>query len=183
MRAVLVGLVSLAGAPTALAADEASQAEVQRLSEQVRSLAGRNAWAGVSRTYAEAAALGELPCDLHAIGASGAKQVGDMWAAYQRYEAALACDPDGGHDAQLDAIDRAFGRVKISFQAKKHPPLEPVQMPFDPDQRKVVLLAQEQSEDSKVYEGMLPAGEYRVGGLTFEAQPGPWFAPIEVPKE
>lgn len=173
---------------------EVSQAEVQRLSEEMNHLAEKNAWTGVDRTYRQLETLGDGafalardPAALHFLGAQAARNLGDIRrykSLVQRAKTALLTTGRPADDAQLQmleaeltAIDQAYGAVSVaprskhSVKAKKGetvgPELVPSIMPFAGDQRVSIERARTQILGTGSFSGLLPAGTYTLGSESF----------------
>ena len=173
---------------------EATQAEVQRLAEEMNHLASKNAWSGVDRTYRQletfgdgAFALASDPAALHFLGAQAARNVGDIRrykSLVQRAKTALLAAGRPTDDmqlqtmeAELTAIDQAYGAVSIAPRSKRSanakkgeavgPELVPVAMPFAGDQRVSIERARTQIQETGSFSGLLPAGEYTLGTESF----------------
>ena len=173
---------------------EATQAEVQRLAEEMNHLASKNAWSGVDRTYRQletfgdgAFALASDPAALHFLGAQAARNLGDIRrykSLVQRAKTALLAAGRPADDvqlhtmeAELTAIDQAYGAVSIAPRSKRSanakkgeavgPELVPAAMPFAGDQRVSIERARTQIQETGSFSGLLPAGEYTLGTESF----------------
>lgn len=173
---------------------EVSQAEVQRLAEEMNHLAKKNAWTGVDRTYRQLETLGDGvfalardPAVLHFLGAQAARNLGDIRrykSLVQRAKTALLATGRPADDAQLQtleaeltAIDQAYGAVSIAPRSKRSanakkgetvgPELVPAVMPFAGDQRESIERARTQILETGSFSGLLPAGAYTLGAESF----------------
>lgn len=173
---------------------EVSQAEVQRLAEEMNHLAEKNAWTGVDRTYRQLETLGDGafalardPAVLHFLGAQAARNLGDIRrykSLVQRAKTALLATGRPADDAQLQtleseltAIDQAYGAVSIAPRSKRSanakkgeavgPELVPAVMPFAGDQRVSIERARTQLLETGSFSGLLPAGDYTLGEESF----------------
>ena len=171
-----------------------TQAEVQRLAEEMNQLAVKNAWAGVDRTYRQietlgdgAFALAQDPAALHFLGAQAARNLGDIRrykSLIQRATTALLATGRSPDDQQLamlqgelTAIDQAYGAVTIAPRSKRSanakkgeavgPELVPAVMPFAGDQRVSIERARAQIMETGSFSGLLPAGAYTLGTESF----------------
>lgn len=180
-KTAILGLVAsllLATPNTAFACDKAEQL---RLSEEARKLAQRNAWSGVERAYGGLLKTKcELTFDEHFLGAQAARFLGKTYEVHQRLTAAQALEAQDEIVESLSGIEAAYGRVEIKGDARRRPSLVRPAMPFAPDQRKSIEWAQEVVAGTGSFKGMLPAGEYEVGGQTFTVEAGPDWQVIQV---
>jgi hypothetical protein len=147
-----------------------------QLQEEIGQFLRRNAWKGVEAAYQEMLGLGEqgvpVLCEDHLHGARAARQLGNAAAVHQRLMLAVHAAPSEEAVQWLNDLEHNYGRVSIRVQGREPTPLEPAAMPFAPDRRAAVLYAQEQLEDHAVFEGLLPAGVYRIGGELLVVAPG-----------
>ncbi len=152
--------------PAALAGT-VEAAEHQRLQEEMQKLATRNAWTGVERNFEallELEAKGEaLEFDDYYLAAQAAQAMGDMTACRNRLELAQRLEPSDEVDNWLANINLNYSFVKISFErsVKEHA-LAREAMPFAPEQRKTIEVAQVRLEENRAYDGLLPVGESKV---------------------
>ncbi len=176
-RLILLAL-ALASTP-ALAASTAAQAEHTRLADEMKRLSGRNAWKGVDDAYRRleklAAEEGEaLTYRDHYLGASAARELGDINAVYTRLQRALALEKTEEVTSWLADLNQNFGQIDLSIDAK-YPgdrTLTISEMPFDPSQRRVIEAAQLSLQESRVYQGILPLGAYKFGEKEFTIAAG-----------
>lgn len=155
-------------------ADARVQAEYRRLSGELRSLARRQHWAGAERAYQELAALG-LPIALEDLVAGGeaARALGELGLAYERLAAAARLDGRREIVDWLWAVDQQYGRVRLRVEpAGAAGVLTAAAPPILPEPRLCVEVAQRRLAEAGVFEGLLPAGSYTLGGQRFEVQPG-----------
>ena len=148
----------------------ADAAELRRLGAEMKSLAQRNAWAGVERAYKQMLELdGEIPGEMHALAAQAAQTEGDVRETQMRYRKAKAAGYDA--DLALSSIDDNFVPTYLSTQAPRPksdkkadkvgaPVLSIASMPFAPNARKAVEFAIKQLADNWSFNGMLPHGTY-----------------------
>lgn len=170
----LVGIAVLAS--LALASGSASacdEAERLRLSDELKSLAQKNAWTGVERKYTE---LKRTKCELkyeqHAIGAESARNLGKTFEIWERLQAANAIDAQAEVTASIAAIEESYGKVEIRGDARHRAPLLRDEMPFAPDQRKSIEYAMEFIGGTGSFKGMLPLGSYRIADKDFTVEAG-----------
>ncbi|MDP2306193.1 MAG: hypothetical protein Q8P18_09195 [Pseudomonadota bacterium] len=169
-------LVALAFAPFALQnmvpsayAGEVEKAEHIRISEEMRKLASRNAWPAVEASFKRLEELekkGEvISYKEFMLGAESGRALGDMTSSRARVERASKVDPTKEALDWLSDVDRNFGKVEISIDAKYEGArtLVATVPPFAPDQRASITYAAAVIEGGKPYTGLLPAGEYSVG--------------------
>jgi hypothetical protein len=156
---------------TQAAAMTAAEAEEIRLTEEMRSLARRNVWSGVDRMYRALSDLGaQLSAPQHVLGAHAAQDLGDIQACYDRLRAAARLDPTREVIDWLWAIDSTYGQVELT--AEPGVSLSVTEPPIDAVQRKVIGLAAEHLATSGQFVGMLPVGEYAMGGMTLVVTSG-----------
>jgi len=158
-------------------------AEKLRLAEEQKKLASRNAWTGVERAYE---AMLETKCELdfeeHFLGAESARVLGKTWEQYERLESAVAIQDKAEIREAMESIDSNYGRVDIRGNARRRPTIERPEMPFAPDQRKSIEWAQEVINNTGSFYGMLPQGEYVVGGMELSVAVGDEFQEVTVGK-
>jgi hypothetical protein len=147
-----------------------------QLQEEIGQFLRRNAWKGVEAAYQEMLSLGELGvpvlCEDHLHGARAARQLGNAAAVHQRLLLAVDAAPSEEAVQWLNDLEHNYGWVTVRIQGREPAPLKPSAMPFAPDRRAAVLFAQEQLEDNAGFEGLLPAGVYRIGGELLVVAPG-----------
>jgi hypothetical protein len=140
----------------------ARDAEIVRLRDELGLLARKSAWVGVERTYREMVLLDPASLDAmdHWTAAQAAAVSGDTAAVCDRLKAALATG-DAPDEARpwLAAMARRYGRVSLVGAS-----LEPVAQPFAPDEGASVRFASDHLEGTGQFDGLLPAGKYRVDG-------------------
>jgi hypothetical protein len=162
--------------PTAFADDVVppayDQAEYVRLSQELEKLAGRNAWSGVERTYLEIIAIGAQPAAKdHLAGAHAATALGNITAARSRLEAATKLVEDKQILDWLWSIDSGFGRVFVAADKGPKTRLTCDEMPFNPEHRKAVEFAMAEVENTGMFDGYLPQGNYKFGAYSVEVVP------------
>lgn len=173
-------LLSLAlGATPAFAASTAGEAEHTRLADEMKRLSGRNAWKGVDDAYKRLEALAAdegltLTYRDHFLGASAARELGDINAVYTRLQRALALEKTEEVTSWLADLNQNFGQISLRIDSK-YPgdrSLSISEMPFDPAQRRVIEAAQLALQQSRTYQGILPLGSYTFGDKTFTIDAG-----------
>ena len=69
-------------------------AEADRLSGEIRTLSGRQVWAGVERKYGQVSKLGvPVSGEIHLIAAYAARERGDLLDVYERLSRAAVTSP------------------------------------------------------------------------------------------
>lgn len=187
----------------------ATPAEVKQLTEEITTLAQRNAWSGVDRTYKALESKGEqafdlIPkgltsaADIHMKGAAAADVLGEMKLKQTRLWRALKSMENAGvspnakefedNIATLNAIDMAYGSVYIAPRTEpktkkerkrlqgRGPELTRVSQPgeqlYPPDQLRSVETAAKAIRETGYFDGLLPAGSYRLGDQSFAVSAG-----------
>ncbi|MDP2311454.1 MAG: hypothetical protein Q8P41_01000 [Pseudomonadota bacterium] len=171
-RRLLPLLAALALTPLVLPsayAGEVEKAEHTRVGEEMRKLASRNAWPAVEASFDRLEELekkGEvITYKEFMLGAEAARALGDMTASRARVQRAAKLDSTKEALDWLADVDKNYGSVDISFDAKYTGArtLVPSVPPFAPDQRASITYAVAQIDAGKAYTGLLPAGEYTIG--------------------
>lgn len=190
LGAPVLALLGAAVASPALACDAA---EKIRLADEQESLAARNAWTGVERTYeALLATKCELGFEQHFLGAEAAKLLGKVYEQHTRLQTSLALAPESSDEfpdrgksaiqGAIDAIEQAYRRVEIIGDPRRRPVLSRPEMPFATDQRKAVEWATKVVSETGSFKGMLPLGSYVVGEQSFTAEAGADWQVVTVGK-
>lgn len=179
IASLLISGALLASTP-AFACDEA---EKLRLAEEISRLAAKNAWSGVERSY-QALLLTkcELKFESHWLAAEAARFLGKTFEQFERLEQAKKIDPQPQVLDSIAAIEGNYGRIDIRGDARRPPLLTRADMPFAPDQRKSIEWAAQVVIGTGSFHGMLPFGDYDVGGVKFTVAAGPEFQAITVGK-
>ena len=152
---------------------KANQAEADRLSGDIRSLAARQVWAGVERKYGQALLLETvLESEIHLTAAYAARERGDLISVYERLSRAATAKPSKEVVDWLWDLDHNFGRVNLMADRKGTAVLTVKQMPLDPNRRQAVVAAIAQAEETGGFKGLLPRGEYSFVGQDFRVEPG-----------
>lgn len=191
-RALLpaLALSVLAGVPRG--AEACDVAEKLRLTEEQQKLAARNAWSGVERAFE---ALGATKCEPDYtnlfLGSESARYLGKVYEQYERLKLALSVapedvegvgDPKPGIQSSIEAIEASYAKVEIKGDPRKRPVLSRAEMPFAPDQRKAIEWAQTVVSETGSFKGMLPFGDYVVGGVEFKVAQGEDWQVVTVGK-
>lgn len=155
---------------------EEEQAEVVRLYEDMQKFEKRGNWDAVERKYLEILKYKKATPKhgAHVLAAQASDSVGDVGKTRVRLERALKVEEVEKTRAWLESINNNFVRVEItvSNDYETIPDLTPTAMPFFPDQQLAIAFADKQLKTNRRFKGMLPLGEYTVGGATFNLQKG-----------
>ncbi|MDP6935142.1 MAG: hypothetical protein QGG40_19640 [Myxococcota bacterium] len=176
IRALVISTALLVGfSRPAIALTSIEEAELVRLSGELRSLAGRSAWTGVERIYTEMESFGEgLTFRDYVHGAEAARALGDIESSYTRFiEAAKIGEARDVVDS-LWNYDQQYGRVVL--QAHRRSSLTSQEPPLDPVMRASIGRALEVVSEKGEFAGILPAGIYELDGEVFEVVPGKTLA-------
>jgi len=182
---VLLALV-IASTSGARAGDDppdagADAAEVARLTARMNTLAQKNAWSGVERTYddlVQAGAHVDRPTLL--LAAEAARHRGDVLSRMARLVEARYRQDDPKVAGAIDDLSSTFGRVQLSGPGA----LEAGQTPFRPDAQQAVVFAQQELAREQRFDGYLPGGSYTFAGKAFQVTPGePTVVVSTLPKE
>jgi len=177
---LLVSTLALSG-PSALAADpleapvdaRPDQGEYSRLTQELESLAERNAWSGAARTYEKLVATGVPPSYQDLLyGAHAAQAVGNIGAVRARLLRAKEIREDKDVIESLWALDEAFASVDLQCDPQMGWVLSSATRPFEPDQVRAIEFAIEQIATTCHFDGYLPAGTYEFCGRPFDVRPG-----------
>ena len=173
---ILILWISLPGVSYA---SDADQAEHVRLSSEMRRLAQRNIWTGVERAYQESEAL-QTPLSFtdHVVGAHAAHARGDLATARERLMAAHRLKEDPMVLDWLWTIDTRFAQVELHTVPGKT--LEFSVPVFQPDLNRVLEHAATSLQSSGSYAGLLPIGQYSLGGKTFEVTAGDYASRLDL---
>lgn len=150
-----------------------AQAEYNRVSQQLKELAERNAWGGVERTYRELRSFGvPLAFEDHMGGAQSARALGDVTSLRQRLRFASALSPGNDEvEGWLGEIKRNYGEVSLLCDPGKVA-LERDSVPFDPNQAAAMRFAQAEIERRGQFDGLIPAGDYAFDQFSIDVKPG-----------
>ncbi len=157
----------------AFAAGNATEAEHNRLSDEIEKLANRQVWTGVERKFRDLERLGTEPTyDDLMYAATAARELGDVQRSYDRLKVAVKLKGSKEIVDWLWDIDNNYGSVELLTVPSRSTELEIEEMPFDPNQRKAVEAAQESVRRDGIFVGMLPRGAYRFASQGFTVEPG-----------
>jgi hypothetical protein len=148
-------------------------AEHARLSDEMETLASRQIWSGVDKTFRKLDRLGtELSEKDYLHGAYAARELGDVLSVYERLKAAARIHGTREIVDWLWDIDNNYGRVELVTVPPRATTLEAATMPFDPNQRKAVEAAIASTSADGLFYGMLPRGDYSFSGQAFHVEAG-----------
>ena len=151
----------------------AEQAEINRLSDEIRVLARRQVWSGVERKYKQVGALdGTVQSDVHLTAAYSARETGDLLEVYERLLRAATGKANKAVVDWLWDLDHNYGRVTLVADRRRTAKLSIRDMPLDPNRRTAVEAAILACKDEGEFNGLLPRGEYEFDGQEFKVEPG-----------
>jgi hypothetical protein len=156
----------------------ASDAEVERLTQELATRARNGQWSGAERAFGELAAIAPPSADATWIGAQAAANLGDAATAYRRVVAAERAAP-GVTDGAFTGYLAEYGRVAIHRVEASCISLEAIEPPFNPIHQATVAFAADQLASTGGYFGLLPAGSYRVGPYQLNVLAGPGLATLD----
>ncbi|MEQ1502688.1 MAG: hypothetical protein ABMB14_10680 [Myxococcota bacterium] len=171
-----VAAPALAGAPADPFGDVVrDEAERYRLHVELSTLAAKNAWSGVDRTYRKLEALGPVDLDDAALGAQAARTAGDVLGAIERLERSIAGIPWTDDPAsayvrarrQIDVMLDHHGYVHVAVYLPHPPALEVDPPPFAPEDQAAIAFAAKRLDKDGGFMGLLPIGRYAIGDVTF----------------
>jgi hypothetical protein len=165
---ILMVLFLLGAGPKQPSPEQIAAQQVQ-LQEKMEKLAARNAWNGVEDAWVDLEALRtEVDPKYLLIAADAARNRGDVWNAYQRMLRVLHTLPeDSTAHEQMRLFREGFGRVTVRRVELTPIELVPAAVPFDPVQRHAIDFASAQLKSTGGFDGMLPAGDYKLGPYAF----------------
>ncbi|MEC7947078.1 MAG: hypothetical protein VX265_05885, partial [Myxococcota bacterium] len=169
----LAPLILLVATVPAHAASAAAEAEHTRLAEEMRRLAGRNAWRGVDVSYKGMLELEkkgvQLAYDDHWMGAQAARDLGRITDVYARLLRARGVEKKEECQNWINDIESSYGKVRVAIDDRwdGEALLAPKVVPFAPDQRAAIGAAQGILKNTGLYDGLLPYGEYTLASRTF----------------
>ena len=150
-----------------------TKAEIDRLSDEIRTLARRQVWSGVERKYSQVVQLqGEVPAEIHLTGAYSAREEGDLLEVYDRLIRAASGSADPAVVDWLWDLDHNYGRVTLIADRRRTAELTAGEMPLDPNRRVAVQAAIETCANEGKFNGLLPKGHYEFVGQKFKVDPG-----------
>lgn len=159
--------------------DKANSAEVRRVGEEMVAHASAGRRQALLREYRNLLALtSEVSPELHLLAADAALAEGQVAEAVARYQRVSS----GAEQAEpvrelLEGIAARYGTVRLSGA----PGVElTAAVRFHPEEQAAVATAREVLEQTGVFVGLLPAGEYGLGGEAFEVVAG-GFASASAP--
>jgi hypothetical protein len=166
----------LLGGPAA-AGGSYEEGELARMVEDLQRLAEREVWRGVERNYLQILDLEgvEIPAEVHVSAAYAARAGGDMTATLDRLERGLAAglaDETIQVEAWVRNIREQYGRVELLITPPKGVELSIDGMPFEPEKRSQVEQAIREMRSTGYFHGLLPAGDYALGGKGFNVVAG-----------
>lgn len=159
-------------------AGEVEHAEHTRVSEEMRKLAQRNAWAAVESQFQKLVALqssGEVLSVMElSLGIQAAQNLGDITAARARLAQAIKIQPTPEFQGAMNEIDANYGHVKLAYDKRygSDRTIVAAVPPFAPDQRAAIAIANNIVLGEHDYDGLLPAGDYTVGTHAFTVAAG-----------
>lgn len=164
---------TLAGHVAHAAPPSVVEAERARLSDEMNKLVQRQVWPGAERKFQELEELGlELTIDEYVAGATAARELGDVQAAYDRLKKAAQIKGTKEIVDWLWDIDNNYGHVELVTQPSRTAELTAATQPFDPNQRKAVDTAVRIAKQDGSFTGLLPKGPYAFAGQEFTVRPG-----------
>ncbi len=167
--ALLIGLLC---GPAFAATNDAGA--LPGLLDEMSSYTERQAWAGVERTYEKMLALEEveIPREVHLQAAHSARALGRMDLVVRRLERAQEMERTEEETRWLSEINESFAFVELRTVPARSIELVPELMPFQPDARLSVEMAITALAGDGEFIGMLPVGNYSLGGKGFEVIAG-----------
>ena len=142
-----------------------AEAEVLRLTEEMRKMAVRNAWKGVMRTFRKLEGVkgAELSADNYLLGAQAYATVGDTQNQKECLTKVLALDSSCIEAQQeLDSLATGYANLHITSKKKQPAKAELVTAPFHPGQRKSLEYMVAQVNETGNFHGMVPSGPLAV---------------------
>ena len=150
-----------------------TKAEIDRLSDEIRTLARRHVWSGVERKYAQVVQLeGDVSPEIHLTGAYSARELGDLLEVYDRLIRAASGSADPAVVDWLWDLDHNYGRVTLIADRRRTAELTAGEMPLDPNRRVAVQAAIDTCANEGKFNGLLPKGQYEFVGQKFKVDPG-----------
>jgi hypothetical protein len=172
---VLLALATALGTP-ALAADDA---EVVRLREEMQKRVQNSQWSGAERAFSRLEAEvadepGALSPDDWQLGASIARNLGDMAGVQRRLQVAFDLEPTDALRSELQQIAATYGpiRVEVASGYAGELSLTATPAPFESDKRKFIDAAAARLEEERTFDGLIPIGRYTIAGEPVEVTTG-----------
>ncbi len=146
-------------------------AEYYRLQQKIRTLAQKNQWEGVERSYTELIGTGVLPeFEDYLWGAHSARAMGDLTGTLLRLKKCNRIREDEEVINWMADIEDHYGHTVLRGDTGKVE-LTIATMPFDPIQARAIEFAQAEIVRTGTYDGYLPAGEYHFGPFDVDIRP------------
>jgi hypothetical protein len=156
-----------------------AKAELQQLDEDVRILVDKNAWSGVERAYLQMTPLeargARLTWEHHRWGALAAQARGDVMATWMRLRAAEAVESHEETLTWLATLEAGHGRavIELSPLVFGEVAVESLTSQPDPAAQRTITSASATLSQTRVFDGLLPLGRYRIGAVQFDIDGGP----------
>ncbi|MFA6529180.1 MAG: hypothetical protein WCT46_06625 [Candidatus Gracilibacteria bacterium] len=165
--------------------DPRIEAEHVRLSDEMRTLARRNAWKGVEAKWDEMSGLAGVDVTYNdcMLAAQSARALGYPGETLSRLKMADSIQPGQQEVADWIAdIEGKYGMVLLAADSKIKGVIELqcLKPPFAPDQRLAIETAQTAIREGRSFRGMLPQGEYVFGDNAFSIEPGGVMKVVEL---
>jgi hypothetical protein len=149
--------------------------EADRLMAELESLVDRGAWDGADRLYEDLLDAHEdegdfAPARAHQLGAQAAAQRGDAIATQRRLLWAERTEP-GITEGDWTRYRTEWGRLTVRRLDTTCLSLAPTERPFDPVKAAAVDAATAELADTGGFDGLLPIGDYVVGGQPLTVTP------------
>jgi len=168
----LLPLLLLVAVPRPVQAGQVEDAEVQRLSVELRDRVADARWEAADTDYRRLVAVagGQPAYADHWRGYLAAQALGDANAEHGRLLAARALDDSDEVSVALAQLLAWYGSVDIRLggHLDPRPPLTMLDVPFEADQRRVLEAATIAIAEQGRYQGLLPLGMYTLGSARFE---------------
>ncbi len=175
MNVILLLLLSV---DFSFAASEEKEAERVRISGDMDRFSKRGNWKAVEKKYKEILGLGlDIPFEDHLLGAQAAFNLGKVKQTCLILERAIELAADSSELAEakasaeswLSEIYSTFFPVELSISKSFDGPrdLQISELPFMPEEQDAYNKAKKTLEEQGTFKGMLPVGEYMLGGQSF----------------
>jgi tetratricopeptide (TPR) repeat protein len=164
------------------------EGERVRLADEMKNVLKNNKYGAAYQMYEEMLGLNALlTASDHYNGGVAALNVGRIQEAkdaFQKATRSLRTAPDAGMSTlasnELVNIAGSYGGVFIALPLGEGV-LTISELPFDPRQRRAFEYAQKTLEGGERFIGLLPVGDYTLGGISFEVKAGQTL--IKIPPE